>query len=53
MSDASYTVFETTLGHCGVAWRDRLVIGVELPGIDANATRQALLQRYPRSYERS
>lgn len=36
------TVFETAIGHCGIAWRGEAISHVVLPGSDAEATLEAL-----------
>jgi len=32
MSEQSFTLFDTTIGVCAVAWNARGLIGVQLPG---------------------
>jgi methylated-DNA-[protein]-cysteine S-methyltransferase len=37
-----YTLFDTALGRCGIAWSERGVAAVELPAADEAATRRRL-----------
>jgi len=34
MKDRGFSLFDTAIGHCGVAWAERGVIGVQLPHAD-------------------
>jgi methylated-DNA-[protein]-cysteine S-methyltransferase len=47
----SFTLFNTAIGRCAIAWSERGVVGVQLPGRDAAATRAALLRRHPGARE--
>ncbi|WP_202964824.1 hypothetical protein, partial [Inquilinus limosus] len=51
MSDHLYTLFETAIGPCGIAWGPRGITGVQLPGSSAEKTRQRLLRRCPGAEE--
>jgi methylated-DNA-[protein]-cysteine S-methyltransferase len=42
-----YTLFDTALGCCGVAWGERGLRALQLPEGDTAATRQRLLRRAP------
>lgn len=42
-----YTIFDTTLGACGLAWGERGIVGVQLPEARAAQTRGRLLRRFP------
>jgi methylated-DNA-[protein]-cysteine S-methyltransferase len=44
---AFYTLFETSIGLCGLAWHERGVIGFQLPEDDAPRTRGRLAKRFP------
>ncbi|WP_262031125.1 methylated-DNA--[protein]-cysteine S-methyltransferase [Microvirga sp. Mcv34] len=46
-SPAFYTLFETSIGPCGLAWNGRGVIGFQLPEGDVSATRGRLAKRFP------
>ena len=51
MNTDRYTLFDTAIGACGVAWRDGIVTGVQLPESDADATRVRLGERFPTARE--
>ncbi len=44
---AFYTLFETAIGLCGLAWHERGVIGFQLPEDDAPKTRSRIARRFP------
>ncbi|WP_114944883.1 methylated-DNA--[protein]-cysteine S-methyltransferase [Microvirga calopogonii] len=44
---AFYTLFETSIGLCGLAWNGRGVIGFQLPEDDETLTRGRLAKRFP------
>ena len=44
---ARYTLFDTAIGRCGIAWRSGLVVSTALPGNDDAATARHLLRRLP------
>src|SRR5688500_1115541 len=48
---ASYTLFETAIGGCGMTWRGGLVVSTALPGEDDSATLRHLLRRSPQASE--
>jgi methylated-DNA-[protein]-cysteine S-methyltransferase len=44
---SGFTLFDTTIGHCGIAWGHRGVIGVQLPEAGGEArTRARVLRRF-------
>ncbi len=45
--DAAYSLFDTALGHCGIAWRGDAVVGFALPGTTDEATAAQLVRRHP------
>ena len=47
MSGAGFTLFETAIGRCGIAWSGRGVVGVQLPEAREAETRARLLRRAP------
>ena len=51
MTGFAFTVFDTAIGPCGVAWTDRGVAGVQLPEGDSAATRRRLRGRFPGATE--
>src|SRR5690348_12643228 len=46
-----FTLFDTAIGSCGIAWRGDTVVGVQLPEADAQATRARLRRRFPEAGE--
>jgi methylated-DNA-[protein]-cysteine S-methyltransferase len=40
-----YTLFDTTIGRCGIAWTTRGVLALRLPGATDHVTRRRLLDR--------
>jgi methylated-DNA-[protein]-cysteine S-methyltransferase len=46
-----FTVFDTAIGACGLAWRDDVVIGTSLPEGSASRTRAWLMRRFPVAVE--
>lgn len=53
MRDPGFTIFDTPVGPCGIAWNEHGVIGVQLPEEDAAATRARLARRFPYCMEGS
>jgi methylated-DNA-[protein]-cysteine S-methyltransferase len=47
MSGRGYTVFDSGIGRCGIAWGHLGVIGVQLPEAREIETRGRLLRQYP------
>jgi methylated-DNA-[protein]-cysteine S-methyltransferase len=45
MTTPGFTLFDTPIGRCGVAWGERGLTGVQLPQPDEAQTRTRLLQR--------
>ncbi|MEU7785831.1 methylated-DNA--[protein]-cysteine S-methyltransferase [Amycolatopsis sp. NPDC049159] len=46
-----FTVFDTAIGVCGLAWRDDVVVGTSLPEGSGARTRAWLLRRFPDAVE--
>jgi methylated-DNA-[protein]-cysteine S-methyltransferase len=46
MSDIHFTLFDTAIGRCGIAWADRGIISVQLPQPDEAQTRVRIRQRH-------
>jgi methylated-DNA-[protein]-cysteine S-methyltransferase len=44
---ASFTLFDTAIGRCGLAWRGSKVVGFALPGASDAATQEQLSRRHP------
>jgi methylated-DNA-[protein]-cysteine S-methyltransferase len=51
MSGRGYTIFDTTIGRCGIAWGDFGVLGVQLPEAREIETRRRLFQLFPDARE--
>ena len=49
--NTAYTLFETPIGPCGIAWGERGIVGVWLPESDERRTRARLLRKLPDSAE--
>ncbi len=46
-----YTVFDTALGRCGIAWSDAGITGVQLPEAREIETRRRLFRQFPEARE--
>lgn len=46
MTAYGFTLFDTAIGPCGVAWSDRGLVGVQLPEAREVETRERMLQRF-------
>jgi methylated-DNA-[protein]-cysteine S-methyltransferase len=51
MAGRGYTVFDTTVGRCGIAWSQAGIVGVHLPEAREIETRGRLLRQYPDARE--
>jgi methylated-DNA-[protein]-cysteine S-methyltransferase len=51
MSGRGYTVFDTGIGRCGIAWSHLGVAGVQLPEAREIETRGRMLRQYPEARE--
>ena len=51
MAEHGYSIFDTGLGRCGIAWSDLGVMGVQLPEAREIDTRKRLFQLYPEARE--
>ena len=51
MPTQAYALFPTPIGHCGVAWSERGLTGVQLPEQDEAATRARMRRRFPQCSE--
>lgn len=47
----AFTIFDTPVGPCGIAWGARGIVGVQLPEMSERATRARLLRRFPDARE--
>jgi methylated-DNA-[protein]-cysteine S-methyltransferase len=51
MTGRGYTIFDTGIGRCGIAWSPAGIIGVQLPEVRELDTRRRLYQLYPDARE--
>jgi methylated-DNA-[protein]-cysteine S-methyltransferase len=51
MAGRGYTIFDTAIGRCGVAWGDLGVVGVQLPEVREIDTRKRLFHLFPEARE--
>ena len=47
MTAIGFGLFDTVIGHCGVAWGERGLAGVQLPEADEALTRARMRRRFP------
>lgn len=47
MAGRAYTIFDTAIGRCGIAWGHAGIVGVQLPEAREIETRKRLFQLYP------
>jgi methylated-DNA-[protein]-cysteine S-methyltransferase len=46
MTGHSFTVFDTAIGSCGIAWGERGIVAVQLPMSSEDKTRKRIQQRF-------
>jgi methylated-DNA-[protein]-cysteine S-methyltransferase len=51
MAGCGYTIFDTGIGRCGIAWSDSGIVGVQLPEAREIETRKRLFHLYPDARE--
>jgi len=51
MAGSAYTMFDSGIGRCGIAWGDNGIIGVQLPEAREIETRKRLFHLYPDARE--
>jgi methylated-DNA-[protein]-cysteine S-methyltransferase len=51
MAGRGYSIFDTGIGRCGIAWGELGIIGVQLPEAREIDTRRRLFQLYPEARE--
>jgi methylated-DNA-[protein]-cysteine S-methyltransferase len=51
MAGCGYTIFDTAVGRCGIAWGDAGIVGVQLPEEREIETRRRMLRQYPDARE--
>src|SRR3954469_11804156 len=47
MSAHGFTLFDTSIGRCGIAWSERGIVAVQLPETRERETLERLLKHYP------
>ena len=47
MTATGFTLFDTAIGRCGIAWGERGIVGVHLPGSSDRQTRERIRRRAP------
>jgi methylated-DNA-[protein]-cysteine S-methyltransferase len=52
-SERGYTIFDTAIGRCGIAWNERGVVAAGLPERDDDKMRARLLRRCPGAVEQA
>jgi methylated-DNA-[protein]-cysteine S-methyltransferase len=51
MAGRGYTIFDTAIGRCGIAWGDSGILGIQLPEAREIETRRRLFRLYPEARE--
>jgi len=51
MAGRGYSIFDSTVGRCGVAWGGSGILGVQLPEAREIETRRRMLRQYPDARE--
>ena len=51
MAGRGYSIFDTAIGRCGIAWGDHGVVGVQLPEAREIETRRRMFRLYPEARE--
>ena len=51
MAEQGFSLFDTAIGRCAIAWGPRGIVGVQLPDGRESATRARMLQRFPDARE--
>lgn len=51
MTAIGFTLFDTAIGRCGIAWSERGVVALQLPESSEDATRKRILRRVPGAAE--
>ena len=51
MAGRGYTIFDTGIGRCGIAWGGYGIVGVQLPEAREIETRGRMLRQYPEARE--
>ncbi|MBZ6075964.1 methylated-DNA--[protein]-cysteine S-methyltransferase [Microvirga puerhi] len=51
MTAYAFTLFDTPIGTCGLAWRERGIVSLQLPEVEPSRTRSRLASRFPNAKE--
>src|SRR5213595_444510 len=51
MAGCGYSIFDTAVGRCGIAWGDLGIVGVQLPEARELETRRRMYRIYPEARE--
>jgi methylated-DNA-[protein]-cysteine S-methyltransferase len=51
MRGFGFALFVTAIGHCGIVWSERGIVGVQLPQGSEGATRRRVSRRFPAARE--
>lgn len=51
MATQRFAIFDTAIGHCGIAWTSRGIAGVNLPEGSEEKTRVRMKKRFPEAIE--
>ncbi len=51
MLEPGFALFDTSIGHCAIAWSERGIVAVQLPEVTDLRTRARLLKRVPDARE--
>ena len=51
MNETHFTIFDTALGACGIAWRESGIVGVRLHAKTDERTRANILRQFPEAKE--
>jgi O-6-methylguanine DNA methyltransferase len=46
-----FTLFDTAIGRCAIAWSERGILAVQLPEANERHTRARLIRRFPQAHE--
>src|SRR5262245_41980551 len=49
MTTEAFTIFDTPIGYCGIAWNSRGICAVQLPEGNERKTRDRLVRRCPQA----
>jgi len=53
MAGQGFTIFDSAVGRCGIAWGDRGILGVQLPEVRELETRRRMYRIHPQAREQS